>query len=223
MLVARRADRLKEIQTELSKKTKVIVCELDITDSQAVDKFVASQSEWLTHIDVLINNAGLALGREPFQDSKIEDAEAMLATNILALLRFTHKVLPNMIKKKSGHILNMGSIAGKTAYQSGTVYCATKAAVHMITEALRIDLGGTGVRVSTVAPGRVAETEFSVVRFKGDEDKARQVYEGYRTMSSKDVAEAIAWILDRPSNVNIQELVIMPTDQPSATMLAPVR
>ena len=117
----------------------------------------------------------------------------------------------------------MGSIAGKTAYQSGTVYCATKAAVHMITEALRIDLGGTGVRVSTVAPGRVAETEFSVVRFKGDEDKARQVYEGYRTMSSKDVAEAIAWILDRPSNVNIQELVIMPTDQPSATMLAPVR
>lgn len=228
-LIARRADRLEALQAELSKKStvsrksKISIAELDITNAKAVETFALKEKLWLGDIDVLINNAGLALGREPFQSTSFLDAEAMIQTNITALLRFTHTLVPFMIKKKSGHILNMGSIAGKTAYQSGTVYCATKAAVHMITEALRIDLGGTGVRVSVVAPGRVAETEFSEVRYKGDKEKARKVYEGYRTMSAADVAEAIAWILDRPEHVNIQELIIMPTDQPSATLLMPLR
>jgi NADP-dependent 3-hydroxy acid dehydrogenase YdfG len=133
----------------------------------------------------------------------------------------TRKILPMMIENQKGHIVNLGSVAGKEAYPGGTVYCATKAAVHMITDCLRIDLGGTGIRVSTIAPGRVAETEFSLVRFKGDEQKAKSVYEGFRTMTADDIASIVAWIVDQPEHINIQQILVLPTDQTTASTLAP--
>lgn len=224
LMAARRVDKLKEIAAgEATVVGELLVGELDVSSAESTERFLGTHEAWLKDLDVLVNNAGLALGREAFQASAVEDVEQMIETNVLGLLRLTRRILPAMVARKSGHILNLGSVAGRTAYNGGTVYCATKAAVHMITDALRYDLGGTGVRVSTVAPGRVAETEFSEVRYKGDKQKAASVYEGFRTMTAADVAEAIAWILDRPAHVNIQELTLLPTDQPSATTLAPLK
>ena len=224
LMAARRGDKLREIAAQSAAVVgEFLVGELDVRDLSSIDQFFATHGEWLRDVDVLVNNAGLALGRDPFQDSSNDDFEAMIETNVLGLLRVTRKILPLMIARKSGHIVNLGSVAGDTAYQSGTVYCASKAAVHMITDALRIDVGGTGVRVSTVSPGRVSETEFSSVRFKGDQEKARLVYEGFRNLKASDVAESIAWILERPVHVNIQQLVILPTDQPTATTIAALK
>lgn len=224
LMAARRVDRLREIASaEATIVGELLVAELDVSSSDSVDKFLTAQGAWLQDVDVLVNNAGLALGRESFQESALPDIEQVIQTNVMGLLRVSRKILPFMVARKSGHIVNLGSVAGRTAYPGGTVYCATKAAVHMMTEALRYDLGGTGVRVSTVAPGRVAETEFSEIRFKGDKEKAAQVYQGFRTMTATDVAEAIAWIVERPAHVNIQEIVLMPTDQISATTMGPLK
>lgn len=224
LMAARRTDRLREIAAGAKDLPgELLVGEVDVSDAKSIEHFAQTHAAWLKDLDVLVNNAGLALGREAFQNSEPADIDQMIQTNVLGVLRLTRRLLPPMIERRTGHVVNLGSVAGSTAYPGGTVYCATKAAVHMITDALRYDLGGTGIRVSTVAPGRVAETEFSEVRYKGDKEKAAQVYQGFRTMSSTDVAEAIAWMIDRPAHVNIQEIVMLPTDQVSATALAPLK
>ncbi len=197
--------------------------ELDVKDFRSIQNFVMRNEAWLGEVDVLINNAGLALGRDAFQESKPEDTVSVIETNVLGLLNFTRAILPFMTAKKSGHILNLGSVAADTPYKGGTVYCASKAAVHMITDCLRMDLGGTGIRVSTISPGRVDETNFSNVRFKGDTETAKKIYEGYRTLKASEVAQSIDWIISQPEHINIQELVILPTDQPSATTLEPLK
>ena len=224
LMVSRRKDRLEE----LARGTSTVVGSLlfdafDVSDVSSVAAFVERQKDWLKDVDLLVNNAGLALGTETLDASREEDIVRVIDTNITGLLSLTRRVLPFMKARKSGHVINLGSVAGDTAYRGGTVYCASKAAVHMITDCLRMDLGGTGIRVSTVSPGRVAETEFSQVRFGGDLEKAKKVYEGYRVMTASDVAESIAWIAEQPAHINIQELVILPTDQPSATTLEPLR
>ncbi len=224
MMAARRLDRLAHTAVMSPSITgSLSIGAIDLSDPNSIDEFCHKNSEWLSGLDVLINNAGLALGREPFQSSQLSEVQTMIDTNVSGLLRLTHHLLPIMIERETGHIVNLGSVAGREAYAGGTVYCATKAAVHMLSDALRHDLGGTNIRVSVIAPGRVAETEFSEVRFRGDQDLAQKVYEGYRTMTSKDIAETIAWVLDRPAHINVQEIVILPTDQPSATTLRPYR
>lgn len=222
MMAARRLDRLAIIAvTSPSITGSFSVGAIDMASAESIDKFVVQHAAWLENVDVLINNAGLALGREPLQSSALDDIQSMIDTNVSGLLRLTRHLLPLMIKNQRGHVVNLGSVAGREAYAGGTVYCASKAAVHMLSDALRHDLGGTNVRVSTIAPGRVAETEFSDVRFRGDQELAQKVYEGYRVMTARDVAETIAWVVDRPQHINVQEVVILPTDQPSATTLKP--
>jgi NADP-dependent 3-hydroxy acid dehydrogenase YdfG len=221
LMAARRTDRLREIaESSPAIVGEFLVGELDVSSTESINKFFETHAKWLEGLDALVNNAGLALGREALQDYSLGDIETMIDTNVKGLLAMTHRALPLMIKRGKGDVVNLGSIAGRTPYAGGAVYCATKAAVHMITDALRIDVGGTGVRVSTVAPGRV-ETEFSLVRYKGNEEEAKKVYSALKPLSALDVAETIAWILERPAHVNIQEVVIMPTDQPTATTLAP--
>jgi 3-hydroxy acid dehydrogenase/malonic semialdehyde reductase len=222
-MVARRKDELQKIAAnEPSVVGEFHVDFLDVGDAADVKRFGEQHKGWLKDCDVLINNAGLALGREEFQLGAEADMATMIQTNVTGLLNLTRQVLPHMIARKQGHIVNLGSVAGETAYKGGTVYCATKAAVHMITDCLRLDLGGTGVRVSTVSPGRVS-TEFSEVRFKGDKAKAKTMYEGYRVLAPEDVAASLAWIVDQPPHVNIQFLELLSTDQPSATSLDPLK
>jgi len=220
--LARRLEKLEQLKKEVSAQSKVDidVFQVDISDKNAVESFFSSNKELLSDLDVLVNNAGLALGRESLDDLDFADIQTMIDTNISALLGLSQKAIKVFKQRKIGHIVNLGSVAGLTPYAGGTVYCATKAAVHMLSDALRMDLGGSNIRVSVIAPGRVAETEFSQVRYKGDEKMAQSVYEGYRTMSSKDVAETISWVVSRPEHINIQQLVLLPTDQSSATPLA---
>ncbi len=219
LVAGRRVERLRELESQ-KLKGRLIAGELDLTKKQSISDFVKRNDDFLNDIDIVVNNAGLAIGKEKFFESNMDEVETVLQTNIIGLLSLTRAVLPTMIRKKSGHIVNMGSIAGRHAYMGGTVYCATKAAVHMITETLRMDLGGTGVRVTTIGPGRVA-TEFSEVRFRGNKEAAKKVYEGFRPLSPEDVSETILWTVQRPSHVNIQELIIMPTDQPDITSIVP--
>lgn len=224
LMCSRRKEKLEEIAA--SSPTVVgsfLVDELDVSSPKSIHAFVDRNKDWLKGVDALVNNAGLALGQEAMPNTEATDHRTMINTNVNGLLDLTHAVTPFMIERRNGHILNIGSVAGITPYKGGTAYCASKAAVHMITDCLRMDLGGTGIRVSTVAPGRVAETAFSEVRYKGDKDKADSVYQGYRVLTASDVAENIAWILEQPKHINIQELVILPTDQPSATTLDPLK
>jgi len=218
LMAARRKDKLSGLA---AKNKNLSFDEMDLSKSASIASFVSRNENFLKDLSALVNNAGLALGRESFQTSELEDIRTMISTNVTGLLELTRLVLPFMIAKKSGHVVNLGSVAGRTAYKGGTVYCATKAAVHMITDAMRMDLGGTGVRVSTVGAGRV-ETDFSKVRYKGDLEKAKSVYSGFRPLKPEDMAEAIAWVLERPAHVNIQHLEVMSTDQPNATEIAPV-
>ena len=222
--VARRAERMADWAAQLPKpdSQRLQMASLDVSDRVALQKFVRDHEAWLQGLDVLFNNAGLALGTDRLQDSSSEDVLQVINTNVLAVLESSRLLLPFMIRKNSGLLVNMGSIAGITPYQGGTVYCASKAAVHMMTDCLRLDVGGTGVRVTTLAPGRV-ETDFSKVRFRGDESKAASVYSGLRPLKAEDIAEAFRWVVSLPEHICIPEMVIMPTDQPSATTVAPLR
>lgn len=205
----RRKERLEQIKKELGGAVE-LAC-FDVADSAAVDKWFAENKNLLSKISLLINNAGLARGTDPVQKAKMSDWEEMINTNVKGLLYLTHKIVPVMIENKSGHIVNVGSVAGRWTYPGGTVYSATKFAVRAISEGLRLDLAGTGLRVTNIEPGMV-ETEFSEVRFR-DKEKAAQVYKGMRPLTPKDIAETIVWTTDRPAHINIQELVIFPTDQ----------
>lgn len=209
-LVGRRVDRLDAIAAELP--TEVATITLDVTDRLAA----LAALEGARTPDVLLNSAGLASGLAPIQDGDFADWDAMLDTNVKGLLTVTRALLPRMIAAGHGHVVNIGSIAGRESYPGGAVYCASKHAVEAITRSMRMDLLGTGVKVSTVDPGMV-ETEFSLVRFHGDADRAAAVYEGLDPLTGDDVAEAVVWIADRPRHVQIAEVVMFPTAQASAT------
>lgn len=218
LICARRTDRLESLKEKLKKiTTDVFSFELDVRNQKSVDKTLDSlPAEW-KKIDILVNNAGLAAGRDKAQDASLDDWEQMIDTNIKGLLYVTKKIIPEMIKRQSGHVINIGSIAGHEPYAFGSVYCATKAAVRYFSRALKMDLTGTNVRVTSIDPGMV-ETEFSLVRFKGDQDKAKQVYQGMDPLKARDIAECILFAASRPPHVNISEMLILANDQASATI-----
>jgi NADP-dependent 3-hydroxy acid dehydrogenase YdfG len=208
ILMARRFERLQEM------KSKFKDCEIfaqDISELTSLEKTIKVNDKLFSDVDVVINNAGLALGLNKFQDAKIEDLETMIDTNFKALVFISKLILPFFIRKNSGHIINLGSVAARWNYPQGHIYCATKSAVHTLTTSMRYDLLGTNIRVSEISPGMV-ETEFSEVRL-GDKDKAKKVYAGMKPLSPEDVAESIYWMSQQPAHVNIQELVIYPTAQ----------
>jgi 3-hydroxy acid dehydrogenase / malonic semialdehyde reductase len=217
LLCARREDRLSELAAGLDAECHTFP--LDIRDRAAVEAALTAQPEGWQAIDVLVNNAGLAAGFEPLWEGDPEDWQRMLDTNVQGLLWVTRAVLPGMVERGRGHVINIGSIAGREPYPNGAVYCASKAAVDSITRALRMDLLGTGVKVSTVDPGLV-ETEFSIVRFGGDRERAEAVYEGVTPLTGDDVADAVVWVADRPPHVQVADVVLFAAAQASATRVA---
>ncbi len=217
VLVARRLDRIEALGRDLEAAhgVEVRTGRVDVRDRTAVEGFVASLAEPWSAIDVLVNNAGLARGIAPLQEGSVEDWEEMLDTNVKGLLYVTRAVVRGMVARGSGHVVNIGSIAGHEVYPGGNVYCASKHAVTALNRSLAIDVLGTGVRVSSVDPGMV-ETEFSVVRFHGDTDRAAGVYRGLEPLRPEDVADAVVYCATRPPHANVRELILMPTAQASA-------
>jgi 3-hydroxy acid dehydrogenase / malonic semialdehyde reductase len=214
IICGRRSDRLKIIADEIRStyNSEVYTLSFDIKLKESVEEAINSlPGEWKT-IDILVNNAGLAVGLDPLQKGNISDWEEMIDTNIKGLLYVTRVISPLMVASGKGHIVNIGSIAGKEVYPKGNVYCATKFAVDALTKGMRLDLLEHGIKVSQVCPGAV-ETEFSEVRFKGDKQVASQVYKGYKPLTADDVAEAVTWVTGLPEHVNVNDLVIMPTAQ----------
>jgi NADP-dependent 3-hydroxy acid dehydrogenase YdfG len=190
----------------------------DVRDKKAVLKAIASLPEEFSNIDILINNAGNAHGLDSIEAGNIDDWDAMLDINVKGLLYVSKAILPKMIKNKSGHIVNIGSIAGKEVYPNGNVYCASKYAVDALNQGMRIDLNKYGIRVGAINPGLV-ETEFSKVRFKGDNGKAADTYKSYKPLQAEDVADIIHFMVTRPAHVNIADLLLLPTAQASATIV----
>lgn len=216
ILSGRRMERLENMAKMLREKyrVKTHTVRLDVTRQKDVEKAFASlPAEW-QEIDILVNNAGLSRGLDKLQEGKIQDWEEMIDTNVKGLLYVSRTVLPGMVKRNRGHVINIGSIAGSQLYPGGNVYCASKFAVRAINQGLKMDLLGTAVRVSSVDPGLV-ETEFSEVRFRGDKERAAKVYENMRPLHGDDVAEAVLFCATRPPHVNILEVVVLPTAQAS--------
>ncbi len=211
VLSGRRTDRLEDLQESLT-SVAVHTIQCDVRDRTKVEEIVKNLPSSHEDIDLLVNNAGLALGLKPAQDADLDDWDVMVDTNIKGLMYMTHALLPKMVSRGKGHIINMGSIAGSWPYPGGNAYGATKAFVEQFSNNLRADLHGTGIRVSNVEPG-LAESEFSVVRFHGDRQKADAVYEGTQPLTPKDIAEIVFWLADRPSHVNINRLEVMPVCQ----------
>ncbi|QEK50540.1 SDR family oxidoreductase [Pedobacter aquae] len=218
IITGRRKDKLENLKQNLERdfSIEVIALNFDVRDCKAVTQNLHDLPNDWRHIDVLINNAGLSQGLDPIHEGSLTDWETMIDTNIKGLLYVSKIVSSWMISRKSGHIINIGSIAGKEVYANGNVYCATKHAVDALNKAMRIDLLPHGIKVSAIHPGAV-ETEFSVVRFHGDQEKAAKVYEGYEPLLASDIAETIVFIATRPAHVNINDLVIMPTSQASTS------
>ena len=216
ILAARRVERLRALAKELPVECHLI--ELDVRDRAAVHRAVEALPEPFRDVDVLVNNAGLSRGLAPIHEGSEDDWDEMIDTNVKGLLYVTRAVLPGMVARGRGHVINLGSVAGHETYPNGNVYCASKAAVRAINKGLRLDLLGTGIRVSSVDPGLVP-TEFSEVRFHGDRERAGKVYEGTRPLSAADCAEAIVWCATRPPSVNVEDMLLMPTDQAAATMV----
>src|SRR5688572_4273282 len=214
LLGARREDRLKEVVAESTKAgaREAHAHFLDVSQTSSVESFVQWARRFTDKLDVLVNNAGGAKGLDKVAEAKDEDWDFMMQTNVLGVLRVTRACLPLITNNPGSIILNIGSIAGRTAYEGGAAYCAAKAGELKITQALRLELCGTGMRVSTVDPG-MAETEFSMVRFKDDAERAKKVYEGVEPLTAEDIAETLVWVASRPPHVNIDELVIKATDQ----------
>ncbi len=213
---ARRADKLADLANELG--DAFLPLTMDVTDKQSINTALASLSGDFAQIDVLINNAGLALGLEPAHTVNYEDWETMIHTNILGLTYLTRQVLPQMVKRQSGHIMNLGSIAGTYPYPGGNVYGASKAFVKQFSLNLRADLAGTNVRVSNIEPGLCGGTEFSNVRFKGDDEKAAKLYENVAAIEPEDIANTLLWIYQQPKHVNINRIEIMPVAQSSGAL-----
>ncbi len=217
---ARRRSRLDELAAELKTAhgTAVQIVELDVRNQAAVEKAIEALPPGWAAIEVLVNNAGLSRGLDKLHEGKISDWEEMIDANIKGLLYVSRAVIPGMVKRGRGHVINIGSIAGHEVYPNGNVYCATKFAVRALSRGMRLDLLGTGIRVSNVDPGLV-ETEFSLVRFHGDSERARKVYQGYTPLSPDDIADAVVYCATRPPHVDISEIVVMPTDQASTMVI----
>jgi 3-hydroxy acid dehydrogenase/malonic semialdehyde reductase len=217
IITGRREERLKELKSELEKKykTKAITLCFDIRKNEQVEKALGSLGDIASKIDLLVNNAGLAAGLSAIHEGNLDHWERMIDTNVKGLLYITRLIAKKMVENKNGHIINIGSIAGKEVYANGNVYCATKHAVDALNKAMRIDLLPYNIKVTAINPGMV-ETEFSIVRFDGDEDKAKKVYNGMQPLTPEDIAETAYWVASRPAHVCINDIIIMPAVQASA-------
>lgn len=208
---ARRLDKLNALADTLGEAFLPVV--MDVSDTATIPQIIADLPADFSQIDVLVNNAGLALGTEPAQNASLDDWMRMTDTNIKGLMALTHAVLPAMVARDSGYVINVGSIAGSWPYFGGNVYGATKAFVKQFSLNLRADLIGTQVRVTNLEPGNVADTEFSNVRFHGDDDKAAQVYDGFKTMTGDDIGDILLWLIESPAHINVNRLEVMPVAQ----------
>ncbi len=219
VLSARRGDKLADLSRNLdsqySNKLKIFIGELDVRDPRKVDDFISSIPSEFSPIEVLLNNAGLAVGADKLFEATIDDWERMIDTNLKGLLYVSRTVIPLMVENGRGHVINIGSIAGREPYPGGSVYCGTKHAVRAISRSLKMDLLGTNIRVSNVEPGAV-ETEFSLVRYKGDKEKAKGVYEGLVPLCAVDIADAVLYCATCPAHVNVAELLVLANSQASA-------
>ena len=218
ILCGRRQEKLEKLAAELRVQTKVTTLSFDVRDQKAVKTAFASLDEAWKKIDVLINNAGNAHGLSPIHTGNVDDWDAMMDINVKGLLYVSREILPGMTDRRAGHVINIGSIAGKEVYPNGNVYCASKFAVDALTNGMRIDLNPFGIKVTAIHPGLV-ETEFSMVRFKGDEDKAAAVYKGLTPLTGHDIAEVILYVLSTPEHVVIADMVVFPKAQASATVV----
>ncbi|MCY7349448.1 MAG: SDR family NAD(P)-dependent oxidoreductase [Cytophagaceae bacterium] len=218
ILCGRRLDRLHDLQQALGEQINTTLLCFDVGDREAVNSAIASLPQEWQAIDILVNNAGNAHGLGPVQDGDPDDWDAMMTSNVQGLLYVSKAIMPGMIARQRGHIVNLSSVAGKQTYPNGNVYCASKAAVEALSEGMRLDLNPFGIKVTNIAPGAV-ETEFSLVRFKGDDRRARSVYQGFTPLTAHDVADVIAFAVTRPAHVMIADLLIFPTAQASAMVL----
>ena len=218
ILCGRRKEKLNSLQKELSSATEVTTLSFDVRDREQVEASLQSLSGAWKKIDILINNAGNAHGLAPIQTGDVDDWDAMMDINVKGLLYVSRYVVPGMTERKTGHIINIGSIAGKEVYPNGNVYCASKFAVDALTKGMRMDLNAFGIKVTGIHPGLV-ETEFSIVRFKGDEQKASQVYKGLTPLSGGDIADIILYVLSAPPHVVLADITVFPTAQGSSTVI----
>lgn len=220
IIAARRADRLESLARTLRDASgqPVLPIELDVRDRRAVAERLGSLPPDFRSVDILVNNAGLSRGLDKLYSGSVDDWEEMLDTNVKGLLYVTRAIVPGMVERGRGHIVNIGSIAGRQTYPNGNVYCGSKAAVRAISEGLKLDLTGTPVRVTEIEPGMVS-TEFSGVRFHGDTARAAKVYDGMSPLTAGDIADIVLFVVSRPAHVNISELLVVPTDQSSATLV----
>ncbi len=218
ILCGRRLEKLNVLEKELSKQTQVHTLQFDVRYREDVFKAIESIPSEFKAIDILINNAGNAHGLHSIQEGSLDDWDAMIDGNVKGLLYVSKAIIPTMIERNEGFIVNIGSIAGKEVYPNGNVYCASKFAVNALNKSMRLDLNQYNIRVSGIHPGLV-ETEFSDVRFKGDSERAKQVYKGYKALQAEDIADIIHFVVTRPYHVNIEDLIVYPTAQASATIL----
>ncbi len=220
ILCARRIEKIEQLSEKIKKDfgVKVYSFQLDVRNKNAVKKSVASFPDEWKKIDILVNNAGLAKGFSKMDNGDTDDWEEMIDTNVKGLLYVSREVLPLMVKRNQGHVINIGSLAGHEVYPNGNVYCATKFAVHAISKGIRFDLLDKKIRVTTIAPGLV-ETEFSEVRFSGDKERAKKIYEGFQPLSAEDISNLVLFAATRPQHVNINEILVTPTAQASTTMV----
>ena len=218
ILAGRRKDRLVELKDNLRHLAKIHILNFDVRDKDAISKLIAGLPKDFLEIDVLINNAGNAYGMGPIHEGELDDWDNMIDINLKGLLYVTRAISPQMVERKSGHIINIGSLAGVETYPNGAVYCASKHAVVAASEGMRKDLNPHGVKVSTISPGLV-ETEFSEVRFHGDKEKAASVYKGFLPLSAFDIAETIEFVVTRPDHVNIGDMLVLPSAQASSTIV----
>ena len=218
ILCGRRQQKLDEISKELSAITNVLSLCFDVSDKNEVNKILGNLPEKFSSIDILINNAGNAHGLDTMQEGSLDDWDNMIDSNVKGLLYVSRLIMPKMVERKSGHIINIGSLAGREVYEKGNVYCASKHAVNAISKAMRIDLNKTGIKVSEINPGLV-ETDFSNVRFKGDIERAEKVYQGYKALEAKDIADIIEFVINRPSHVNIADILVLPQAQATSSII----
>ena len=218
ILCGRRQRKLDEISNEISKITNVLTLRFDVSNKDEVNKVLENLPKEFSSIDVLINNAGNAHGLDTIQEGSLDDWDNMIDSNVKGLLYVSRVLIPKMIVKQNGHIINIGSLAGREVYEKGNIYCATKHAVNAISKAMRIDLNKTGIKVSEINPGLV-ETDFSNVRFKGDRDRAEKVYLGYKALQADDIADIIEFVINRPSHVNIADILVLPKSQATSSII----
>lgn len=218
ILCGRRTERLNELSAQLNQQTEVQTLQFDVRDRDEISNAISTLPNKFSQIDILINNAGNAHGLDPIQTGNLDDWDAMMDINVKGLLYVSKAIIPQMIERNNGFIVNIGSTAGKEVYPSGNVYCASKHAVNALNKGMRIDLNKHNIRVSAVHPGLV-ETEFSEVRFKGDIERAKKVYQGYQPLKPEDIADIIHFVITRPYHVNIEDLVVFPTAQATSTII----